>query len=81
MAQGSLADDVAQLDELEILVVVDNETDTLSSVDDGVPQIPEIIHLAAHRTRRSVAARPAPSRDRRRLSALPPVAPRRPRDP
>ena len=47
MAQGSLADDVAQLDELEILVVVDNETDTLSSVDDGVPQIPEIIHLAA----------------------------------
>lgn len=35
------------LDELEILVVVDNETDTLSSVDAGVPQIAEIMHLAA----------------------------------
>jgi len=32
---------------LEILVVVDNETDTLSSVDEGVPQVPEVIHLAA----------------------------------
>jgi 7,8-dihydropterin-6-yl-methyl-4-(beta-D-ribofuranosyl)aminobenzene 5'-phosphate synthase len=29
------------------LVVVDNETDTVSSVDEGVPQIPEIVHLAA----------------------------------
>ena len=47
MTQGSLPDGVVQLDELEILVVVDNETDTLSSVDDGVPQIPEIVHLAA----------------------------------
>lgn len=35
------------LDELELLVVVDNETDTLSSVDEGVPQIPELVHLAA----------------------------------
>jgi hypothetical protein len=26
------------LDELEIVVVIDNETDTLSSVDEGVPQ-------------------------------------------
>lgn len=33
------------LDELALLVVVDNETDTLSSVDDGVPQIPEVMHL------------------------------------
>jgi 7,8-dihydropterin-6-yl-methyl-4-(beta-D-ribofuranosyl)aminobenzene 5'-phosphate synthase len=33
------------LDALELLVVVDNETDTLSSVDDGVPQIPEVMHL------------------------------------
>jgi 7,8-dihydropterin-6-yl-methyl-4-(beta-D-ribofuranosyl)aminobenzene 5'-phosphate synthase len=34
------------LDECRILIVVDNETDTLSSVDDGVPQHPEIIgHL------------------------------------
>jgi 7,8-dihydropterin-6-yl-methyl-4-(beta-D-ribofuranosyl)aminobenzene 5'-phosphate synthase len=35
------------LDALEILVVVDNETDTLSSVDDGVPLVPELAHLAA----------------------------------
>lgn len=47
MGQKSLPDGVLQLDELEILVVVDNETDTLSSVDEGVPQIPEVIQLAA----------------------------------
>jgi len=47
MSEGLDANGVAQLDELEILVVVDNETDTLSSVDEGVPQIPEIVHLAA----------------------------------
>jgi 7,8-dihydropterin-6-yl-methyl-4-(beta-D-ribofuranosyl)aminobenzene 5'-phosphate synthase len=47
MTHGSGPDGVAQLDELEILVVVDNETDTLSSVDEGVPQIPEVVHLAA----------------------------------
>ena len=35
------------LDELEILVLVDNETDTLSSVDDGVSQVPEVAHLVA----------------------------------
>jgi len=35
------------LDELEVLVIVDNETDTLSSIDVGVPQIPEAAHLAA----------------------------------
>lgn len=35
------------LDELTILVVVDNETDTLSSVDAGLPQVPEVVHLAA----------------------------------
>ena len=34
---NSLPADIFQLDELEILVVVDNETDTLSSVDVGVP--------------------------------------------
>ena len=33
------------LDELELIVVVDNETDTLSSVDDGLPQQPEIASL------------------------------------
>lgn len=46
-AYDSLPLDIVPLDELEILVVVDNETDTLSSVDAGVPQIPEIMHLAA----------------------------------
>ena len=43
----SLPSEILQLDELEIVVVVDNETDTLSSVDDGVPQVPEVVHLAA----------------------------------
>jgi 7,8-dihydropterin-6-yl-methyl-4-(beta-D-ribofuranosyl)aminobenzene 5'-phosphate synthase len=47
MTQASPPENIAELDELEILVVVDNETDTLSSVDDGVPQIPEVIHRAA----------------------------------
>ena len=47
MSQGPLPSGVSHLDELEILVVVDNETDTLSSVDEGVPQIPEVVHLAA----------------------------------
>src|SRR5215470_15947966 len=45
--QASIPDRVVQLDALEILVVVDNETDTLSSVDEAVPQVPEVIHLAA----------------------------------
>src|SRR5689334_17772096 len=39
------ADDVAELDELRLTVVVDNETDTLSSVDEGVPQSPEVAGL------------------------------------
>ena len=47
MAQGSLPVGVAYLNSLEIVVVVDNETDTLSSVDEGVPQIPEVAHLLA----------------------------------
>jgi len=33
------------LDELVLTVVVDNETDTLSSVDPGVPQVPEMVAL------------------------------------
>ena len=33
------------LDHLELLVVVDNETDTLSSVDPGVSQLPEMASL------------------------------------
>ena len=37
-----------ELDELRILIVVDNETDILSSIDEGVPQVPE---LAGHLSR------------------------------
>ena len=47
MSRGSCPNGVVPLEQLEILVVVDNETDTLSSVDEGVPQVPEVIHLAA----------------------------------
>src|ERR1044071_9095418 len=47
MSQGSFPNGVMHLDQLEILVVVDNETDTLSSIDEGVPQVPEVVHLAA----------------------------------
>ena len=36
------------LDELRVLVVVDNETDTLSSVADGVPQTPEVAQHLPH---------------------------------
>jgi len=36
-----------ELDRLELLVIVDNETDTLSSVDEGIPQIPEAARHAA----------------------------------
>lgn len=47
MGHDSLADGLLQLDELDMLVVVDNETDTLSSIDDGVPQVPEVARHAA----------------------------------
>jgi 7,8-dihydropterin-6-yl-methyl-4-(beta-D-ribofuranosyl)aminobenzene 5'-phosphate synthase len=47
MNQSSLPTGVTELDELEILVIVDNETDTLSSVDEGVPQVPEVVQHAA----------------------------------
>ena len=30
------------LDECRIVIVVDNETDTLSSVEEGIPQLPEL---------------------------------------
>lgn len=36
---------VPMLDELQLVVVVDNETDTLSSVDEGLPQQPEVVSL------------------------------------
>jgi 7,8-dihydropterin-6-yl-methyl-4-(beta-D-ribofuranosyl)aminobenzene 5'-phosphate synthase len=37
--------DVVELDELRLLVVVDNETDTLSSIDPQVPQVSEVARL------------------------------------
>jgi len=37
--------DVASLDELRLTVVVDNETDTLSSIDAAIPQFPEAAGL------------------------------------
>lgn len=39
--------EVGALDALDLLVVVDNESDTLSSVDKGVPQLPELGRLVA----------------------------------
>jgi 7,8-dihydropterin-6-yl-methyl-4-(beta-D-ribofuranosyl)aminobenzene 5'-phosphate synthase len=48
MADSALPSGTIELDELTVLVVVDNETDTLSSVDPGVPQVPEMVHRAAH---------------------------------
>jgi len=47
MSPISRTETIVELDDLELLVVMDNETDTLSSVDDGVPQIPEVAQLAA----------------------------------
>jgi 7,8-dihydropterin-6-yl-methyl-4-(beta-D-ribofuranosyl)aminobenzene 5'-phosphate synthase len=47
MTQDRMPPGILALDELELLVVVDNETDILSSVDEGVPQIPEVAHLVA----------------------------------
>jgi len=38
-------EDTAPLDEVRLTVVVDNETDTLSSIDPGVPQVPEAVGL------------------------------------
>jgi len=39
--------ELAALDALDLLVVVDNESDTLSSVDKGVSQLPELGRLVA----------------------------------
>ncbi|MEX2479507.1 MAG: MBL fold metallo-hydrolase [Gammaproteobacteria bacterium] len=47
MMDTDLAVSTMELDSLELLVVVDNETDTLSSVDEGIPQIPEVAHHLA----------------------------------
>jgi 7,8-dihydropterin-6-yl-methyl-4-(beta-D-ribofuranosyl)aminobenzene 5'-phosphate synthase len=38
---------LVELDELRLLVVVDNETDTLSSIADDVPQLSELAHLVS----------------------------------
>jgi len=47
------------LDELRLLVVVDNETDTLSSIADGVPQTPEVAqHLPRVPVARTHQGRP-----------------------
>lgn len=42
---GTASESVRELDELALTVVVDNATDTLSSVADGIPQQPEMVHL------------------------------------
>lgn len=47
MNEHAFPDGVMELDELTMLVVVDNESDTLSSVDEGVPQVPEVMQHAA----------------------------------
>jgi 7,8-dihydropterin-6-yl-methyl-4-(beta-D-ribofuranosyl)aminobenzene 5'-phosphate synthase len=47
MAVSPIAERIHELDELVIRIVVDNETDTLSSIDDGVPQVPEVAERAA----------------------------------
>lgn len=39
--------DIAALDALDLRVIVDNETDGLSSVDEGLPQISEIADRAS----------------------------------
>ena len=36
---------IPDLDELIVTIVVDNATDTLSSIGAGVPQLPELAHL------------------------------------
>jgi 7,8-dihydropterin-6-yl-methyl-4-(beta-D-ribofuranosyl)aminobenzene 5'-phosphate synthase len=37
--------ELVELDELTITIIVDNATDTLSSIDPGVPQLPEMAYL------------------------------------
>ncbi len=44
MQQGA-RDETVELDELLVTVVVDNATDTLSSIPAGIPQVPELVHL------------------------------------
>jgi hypothetical protein len=44
--------ETVELDELLVTVVVDNATDTLSSIPPGVPQLPEMFHLLSGTSRR-----------------------------
>ena len=37
--------EVPELDELIITIVVDNATDTLSTIGPGIPQLPELAHV------------------------------------
>lgn len=53
-----ISHELVALDSLELLVVMDNETDTLSSVDEGIPQIPEVAQLSARRYLRTRPLRP-----------------------
>ena len=39
--------DSVELDELVVTAIVDNATDTLSSIPPGVPQVPEMVPLLA----------------------------------
>jgi 7,8-dihydropterin-6-yl-methyl-4-(beta-D-ribofuranosyl)aminobenzene 5'-phosphate synthase len=41
-----MSSSLVELDELRLLVIVDNETDTLSTIADGVPQLSQPAHLA-----------------------------------
>ncbi len=41
----ALAPAMTELDELVVTVVVDNETDNLSSIDAGIPRLPEVVSL------------------------------------
>ncbi len=44
--------ETVELDELVVTVVVDNATDTLSSIPAGIPQVPELVHLLRRALRR-----------------------------
>lgn len=54
MNESNRDHEVHELDELELIVLVDNETDNLSSVDDGIPQVPEMLRLAGQLPRTEV---------------------------
>jgi hypothetical protein len=53
----------AEIVALDLLVVVDNESDTLPTVDEGVPQRPELGRASTKGSRRrsSICSRTGPS--------------------